>query len=122
MSLHAVTGPSGNIPLQLTSFVGRSSQVAVIEGLIATHRLVTLTGAGGSGKTLLALQVAARFTDRMADGVWFVELASLLDPALIAATIAGVFGVDCRPMTRSKRCSRFWRANACCSSWTIANT
>jgi transcriptional regulator with XRE-family HTH domain len=89
-SLQPVSGPSGNLPLQLTSFVGRASEVAAIDALIRANRLVTLTGSGGVGKTRVALQVAAGLAERMADGTWFVELASLVDAALIPSTIAGV--------------------------------
>lgn len=88
-SLQPVSGPSGNLPLQLTSFVGRSDQVDAIDTLIRKNRLVTLTGSGGVGKTRTALQVAGRLGDRMADGTWFVELAALVDPTLVPSAIAG---------------------------------
>jgi predicted ATPase/DNA-binding XRE family transcriptional regulator len=88
-SLQPVSGPHGNLPLQLTSFVGRANEASAIDALMQKNRLVTLTGSGGVGKTRLALQVAAGFADRALEGAWFVELASLTEPALIPSTIAG---------------------------------
>ena len=67
--------PRHNLPAQLTSFVGREHEMAEVRKLIETHRLVTLTGSGGTGKTRLALQIAADLVDQFRDGVWFVELA-----------------------------------------------
>lgn len=87
-SSQPVSGPHGNLPLQLSSFVGRANELGAIEALMRTNRLVTLTGPGGVGKTRLALQVAAGFVDRAPDGVWFVELAALTDPALVPSTVA----------------------------------
>lgn len=85
-----------NLPIQLTSFVGRERDIAEIRASITTHRLVTLTGSGGSGKTRIALQVAAELVGTFHDGTWFVDLSSLTDPALIHQTVAQVLGV--RPM------------------------
>lgn len=87
-TLRPVSTPSGNLPLQLTSFVGRDREVAKIATRVVDHRLVTLKGSGGVGKTRVALRVATHLADHMADGVWFVELAALRDPALLAGTIA----------------------------------
>ncbi|MGD0474005.1 MAG: helix-turn-helix domain-containing protein [Candidatus Velthaea sp.] len=83
-----VSGPSGNLPLQLTSFVGRAPEVAAIGTLVGKNRLVTLTGSGGVGKTRLALEVAAGFGECMVDGTWFAELASLVDEELVPTAIA----------------------------------
>ena len=70
----------GNLAVQTTSFVGRDDAVKVLCELVRAHRLVTLTGVGGVGKTRLALQVAAELTGEFADGVWLVELAPVGDP------------------------------------------
>jgi non-specific serine/threonine protein kinase len=73
-----------NLPLQLSSFIGRERELREIARLLGEHRLVTLTGAGGSGKTRLAIEVGWELVGRMNDGVWRVELAPLSDPALVA--------------------------------------
>jgi predicted ATPase/DNA-binding CsgD family transcriptional regulator len=83
----------GNLPVQLTSFVGRQAEMAAVRRLLAETRLLTLTGPGGAGKTRLALQVAADLADAYPDGVWLAELASLSDPALAPATVAAALGV-----------------------------
>src|SRR6202795_2791702 len=75
-----VSAPKHNLPYQLTSFVGREQEIAQLEEIVTTHRLVTLTGAGGAGKTRLAIEVASRLIDAFPDGVWLVELAALSDP------------------------------------------
>lgn len=78
-----------NLPIQLTSFVGREKEIAEVHTLLAgPARLITLTGPGGTGKTRLSLQVAADFLDAFPEGVWFIELAPLADPALVPQTIA----------------------------------
>ncbi|HEV8339255.1 MAG TPA: tetratricopeptide repeat protein [bacterium] len=82
-----------NLPVQLTSFIGRSRELAEVRRLLGVTRLLTLTGAGGAGKTRLALQAAAEIMDDYSDGVWLVELASLSDPALVLPTIASTLGV-----------------------------
>jgi non-specific serine/threonine protein kinase len=75
-----------NLPYQLTSFVGREQEIAQLEELVTANRLVTLTGAGGAGKTRLAIEVASRLVDAFPDGVWLVELAALSDPRSRAAS------------------------------------
>jgi predicted ATPase/DNA-binding SARP family transcriptional activator len=82
-----------NIPIPLTSFIGREKELNEIAGLFSKSRLVTLTGSGGVGKTRLAIQVAADMLDRFPDGVWFVDLAPLTDPALVPNTVAKVLGL-----------------------------
>jgi predicted ATPase/DNA-binding CsgD family transcriptional regulator len=74
---------SSNLPVQLTSFIGRQRELAEIERLLATSRLVTLTGAGGCGKTRLAIQLANTVSGRFADGVWLADLAPLREPELV---------------------------------------
>jgi predicted ATPase/class 3 adenylate cyclase len=82
-----------NLPAQLTSFVGREKEIAAVKQLIATSRLTTLTGPGGTGKTRLSLRVASDLLDSFTNGVWFVELAPLADPALIPQTVATALGL-----------------------------
>ena len=86
-----------NLPLQLTSFIGRQRETAEVQRLLADHRLVTLTGAGGVGKTRLALTVAAELPERFADGIWFVDLAPVTDGKLIAQVLLQTFGLAARP-------------------------
>jgi predicted ATPase len=81
-----------NLPVQLTSFVGREQEIAEIKQLLASHRLVTLTGPGGTGKTRLALHVAAEVLETFPDGVWLIELAPLSDAALLPRAVASVLG------------------------------
>ena len=81
----------------LTSFVGRAGAVAEVAGLLAGHRLVTVTGPGGSGKTRLAAEVARRVAGRFADGVWLAELAAVRDPAQVASVVAAVLGAREQP-------------------------
>jgi len=82
-----------NLPAQLTSFVGRRKEIDEIRRLLATTRLLTLTGAGGCGKTRLALQVASELVDRFTDGVWVVDLSPLSEQGLIPQTVAATLGV-----------------------------
>src|SRR5438874_6099414 len=77
-----------NLPYQLTTFIGREQEIAQLEELVTAHRLVTLTGAGGAGKTRLAIEVASRLVDAFADGVWLAELAVLSDPRLVPQALA----------------------------------
>ncbi len=86
-----------NLPTQLSSFIGREAELAEVRRLVGGSRLVTLTGAGGAGKTRLGLQVAAGLLDGTGDGVWFADLAPLQDPGLVAVTVADVLGVRQEP-------------------------
>ena len=81
-----------NLPVQQTALIGRDRELSEVVELVRSHRLVTLTGAGGSGKTRLALQAAAELIDEFADGAWFVSLAALTDATLVEPTIASVVG------------------------------
>jgi predicted ATPase len=83
----------GGLPVELTSFVGREREVAEVKGLLADHRLLTLTGPGGSGKTRLALAVAFEVVGSFEDGAWFVELAPLSDPDLVPQGVAQALDV-----------------------------
>ncbi|MFC9356039.1 protein kinase [Rhodococcus sp. NPDC057014] len=84
-----VSNRTGNLPLELTSFVGRRAELGAARNLLSTSRLVTLTGIGGVGKTRLALRVAAKSERDFSDGVWLVELGELRDESLLADVVAG---------------------------------
>src|SRR6516165_3665845 len=86
-----------NLPAQVSSFIGRESELAEVRALVGGSRLVTLTGAGGAGKTRLGLQLAAGLLDMTGDGVWFTDLAPVGDPDLVAVTVADVLGVRQEP-------------------------
>jgi predicted ATPase/DNA-binding CsgD family transcriptional regulator len=94
---HEPTGSRNNLPLQLSSLVGRDRERTEAGMLLAERRLLTLTGPGGSGKTRLALAVANDATEEFEDGVWWVTLASLSDPELVPQAVASVLGVRERP-------------------------
>ncbi len=78
-----------NLPVQLTSFIGRGHEKAEVRKLLSTTRFITLTGSGGAGKTRLALQVAAEALEEFPDGVWLVELAALTNPSLVTTDLLG---------------------------------
>ncbi len=86
--LASLSAIPNNLPMQLTSFVGREAEISELGALMQTHRLVTLTGTGGTGKTRLAQQVAAEVLDCFKDGAWFVELGPLSDPRLLPKAAA----------------------------------
>ena len=89
--------PPHNLPLELSSFVGREKELAEVERLLEETRLLTLTGSGGCGKTRLALAAAAELVEGYEDGVWVVELAPLADPALVPQVVASTLGVREQP-------------------------
>ena len=95
--LMTLDDPRTNIPLQLTSFVGRDRQMVELRDLAANNRLMTVIGAGGTGKTRLALQVAGELGERHPDGVWLVELAPVTSPDLVAQEVARTLGVQDEP-------------------------
>jgi predicted ATPase/predicted Ser/Thr protein kinase len=86
-----------NLPVQLTSFVGRQQEIAEIKRELHKTRLLTLTGTGGIGKTRLALQVAADALEHYTDGVWFVDLTSVQEPALVPPVVASTFDLREEP-------------------------
>ncbi len=86
----AATTPRHNLPINPSSFIGRERELAAVKQALHSSRLVTLTGSGGIGKTRLALQAAGELIDTYQDGVWWVELAALRDPALVVQAIAKV--------------------------------
>jgi len=89
--------PRQNLPLQLTTFVGRREQLVEVERLLATKRFVTLTAVGGAGKTRLALEVAGRVQDSYRDGTWFVDLTPVKDGHLVSRAFGSAMGVHERP-------------------------
>jgi predicted ATPase/class 3 adenylate cyclase len=95
--LQSLNAIPNDLPIQLTSFIGREKEIGEAKRLLTTTRLLTLTGSGGTGKTRLSLQVAADVLDAYKDGAWFIELAPLSDPALVPSTVASVLGVREEP-------------------------
>jgi len=88
-----VNKPKSNLPVSLTSFIGREKEQADAIQLLSKHRLVTLTGSGGVGKTRFAIKVGEQLLENYPDGIWWVELASLNDPMLLPKTAARLFGL-----------------------------
>jgi predicted ATPase/class 3 adenylate cyclase/DNA-binding CsgD family transcriptional regulator len=88
---------SHNLPAQLTSFVGRQSEIGNLREALVSNRLVTLTGAGGAGKTRLAVRVAAALAGEFGDGVCYVDLAPITHPAVVPVTAARALGLPDQP-------------------------
>ena len=88
---------SHNLPVQLTSFVGRQAEMKDLRQIIADNRLVTLTGAGGAGKTRLAIEVASQLSAEFSEGVWYVDLAPITNPAAAPVTVARTLGLPDQP-------------------------
>src|SRR6266540_1434280 len=95
--LQTLNSIPNNLPIQVTSFVGREKEIGEVKQLLSTARLLTLTGSGGTGKTRLSLHVAAEVLDTFKNGVWFIELAPLSDPALVPFNIASALGLREEP-------------------------
>jgi predicted ATPase len=95
--LRALDTSPGNLRPAATSLIGRESEVEAITTAVRSHRLVTLTGVGGVGKTRLALEVATQLADEFPDGVWFFELAAVTDPASLPDAVAAVLGITQQP-------------------------
>ena len=126
MSKHLETSPN-NLPIQLSSFIGRERAIAELKNLLPTTRLLTLTGAGGSGKTRLALQVATGLLPEFEDGVWWVELASLTDPVLVPQQVASSLDLSEQPgrslidtLTGALQLRKLLLVLALLHSWRIA--
>ncbi|MDH5643608.1 MAG: adenylate/guanylate cyclase domain-containing protein, partial [Gemmatimonadota bacterium] len=92
-ALKSLSSLPNNLPLQLTTFIGRENEMAEAKKRLTSARLLTLIGPGGTGKTRLSLQLGADLLSKFSDGVWFVELAPLADPALIMQALASALGV-----------------------------
>jgi class 3 adenylate cyclase len=86
-----------HLPVQLTSFVGRGTAIDELRQILIANRLVTLTGAGGVGKTRLAIQVAGQIATHFGDGVWYVDLAPITDPDLVPVATASALGLADQP-------------------------
>src|SRR4029077_16584215 len=93
----AVAGGVHGFPAELTSFIGRAGPVREVAGLLAEHRLVTVTGPGGVGKTRLAGEVARAVAGRFADGAWLAQLAPVSDAAQVARGVAAALCVRAQP-------------------------
>ena len=93
-ALQSLSNLPNNLPIQLTSFIGREKEIADLKTFLKTARLVTLTGSGGTGKTRLSLEVGAEMLTNFPNGVWLVELAPLSDSAQIIPTLALTFGLS----------------------------
>src|SRR5438132_784215 len=89
--------PTGNLPLSLTSLVGRADDLVGAQRALDGHRLVTLVGPGGVGKTRLALEIGAARQRHHPDGVWLVDLSPVTDETLVPRAVASVLGVQERP-------------------------
>ncbi len=96
-SLRALDTSPGNLRPAATSFIGRDADVTKVEAALRAHRLVTLAGVGGVGKTRLALEVATQLADEFVDGVWLFELAAVADPAAVPDAVAAVLGITRQP-------------------------
>ena len=105
--LKTLDATPGNLRPPTTSFIGREAELAEVQEALKAHRLVTLTGVGGVGKTRLATEVAARLADEFPDGVWFFELAAVTDPAAVPDAVAAVLGITQQPgKSRERQCGR----------------
>ncbi|MEO6595245.1 MAG: winged helix-turn-helix domain-containing protein, partial [Planctomycetota bacterium] len=87
----------GNLPTATTRLFGRAADLAAVSALLATERMVTLTGAGGIGKSRLSLQAAEAAASTYADGAWLVELAAVAEPTAVGHAVAGALGVASQP-------------------------
>jgi predicted ATPase/class 3 adenylate cyclase len=95
--LRSLESTPNNLPLQITTFIGREGELQELAALVRRSRLVTVVGTGGLGKTRISLQVAAELSDEFSDGVWLVELAPFSDPRLVPQAIASVLRVKEEP-------------------------
>jgi predicted ATPase len=95
--LRGVDSNPGNLRPAMTSLIGRDTEVCDVQAAVHSHRLVTLVGVGGVGKTRLALEVATQLADEFVDGVWVFELAAVADPAAVPDAVAAVLGITQQP-------------------------
>jgi predicted ATPase/class 3 adenylate cyclase len=92
--LETIDSIPNNLPVLLTSFIGREKEIADVRNLLDTARLVTLTGSGGTGKTRLSLEISAEILNTFPDGAWLIELASITDPEKVYPQLAQTFGLQ----------------------------
>ncbi len=97
LPLRGVDSNPGNLRPAITSLIGRDAEVSNLQAALRSHRLVTLAGVGGVGKTRLAVEVATQLADEFIDGVWFFELAAVADPAAVPDAVAAVLGITQQP-------------------------
>ena len=124
--LRSLDALPGNLPVEVTSFVGREQDLDRVMSALEQARVVTLTGAGGVGKTRLAVQAAAAALPRFSDGAWFVDLAPIDDEAFVAGEVATTMGLpERRQGSRGKRwwvrwgdVTRSWCSTIASISWT----
>ena len=123
-SLRGVDSNPGNLRPAITSLIGRDAEVSNLQAALRSHRLVTLTGVGGVGKTRLALEVATQLADEFVDGVWVFELAAVTDPAAVPDAVAAVLGITQQPgkSVSESVASASWRAGRGCWCSTTVST
>jgi predicted ATPase/DNA-binding SARP family transcriptional activator len=100
-----------NLRAELTSFVGRDAELRQVAELLDAHRLITLTGPGGAGKTRLAVEAARAELGAMPDGVWLVELAPVTDPADVTSTVLSTLGLREQTLLNARRPTALWSAD-----------
>ena len=113
-----------NLPEPVSDLIGRETELSEVIDLVTTHRLVTLIGEGGIGKTRLGLEVGRHLITEFADGVWVAELASLSDPDLVPVTVATALEARSErrsSVSRARRQVRSPRGSSCCCCSTIAS-
>ena len=112
-----------HLPATMTDLVGRASELAAVAGLLGEHRLVTLTGTAGTGKTRLAVEVARQAAPAYPDGVWFVDLAPVEGGEPVAEVVGATIGGTAAAAARPRRpCAPRSAGGGCCWSSTTAST
>ena len=107
-ALRSLDALPNNLPISRTTFVGRERDVAEVKDLLQHHRLLTLVGSGGVGKTRLAIQAGAELLDRYTDGAWFVDFAPINDPELVASVVAQALGMSQQEGQRTEEAIPQW--------------
>src|SRR3569833_3106991 len=95
--LRTIDAPAHNLPVQVTRFIGRGNERAALRDLAGRHRLVTLVGAGGAGKTRLAIEAAGELVDAFPDGVWFADLSAVANADMVDVSVAAARGLRPEP-------------------------